>query len=272
MQDLEPYRNYGKEIEEYIRPTSFPLAIKLIKSEEEIPKNAKRPKKDLNLQNFVCQNFKMARSYGWTIAITEEDVVCKLARMVYRWDDISDETAKWGHKFNVGLYSKDLETSKKLNDCLYLLPEKYFGIVISPLTRTKIIPDIIQIYCNPAQAMRFIQGYLYMKGGVMNFAAAGRMGSCHEGVIKPLQTNEPQLIILGNGDRVWGGAEDNEVLFSLPETKLETIIKGLKATHKAGLRYPIPKYMNYTPGFQLQFKKKATRRAGGTIVKDKEES
>jgi uncharacterized protein (DUF169 family) len=268
MEELEAYQEYGNQIEEYIRPATFPLAIKLLKNESEIPEGAKRPKRDLELQNFVCQNFRMVRSYGWTIAITEEDIVCKLARAVYGWDDVSEKTAEWGHKFNIGLYSKDLKTSQKLDECLYTLPEEHIGLVISPLTRTKIIPDIVQIYCTPAQAMRFIQGYLFMKGGVMNFTAAGRIGSCHEGVIKPIQTNEPQLIILGNGDRVWGGAEDNEVLFSIPRNKLGIVMKGLEATHKAGLRYPIPKYMNYTPGFQMKFKKDADGRAGGTLVKE----
>ncbi len=272
MEKLNIYKEYGKKIEKYIRPETFPLAIKLIQNESEIPKTAKRPKRDLKLQNFVCQNFRMARSYGWTIAITEEDIACKLARIVYSWDLISEETAKWGHQFNIGLYSKDFETSKKLDKCLYILPKGYIGLVISPLTRTKIIPDVIQIYCNPAQAMRFIQAYLYMKGGVMSFSAAGRMGSCHEGVIKPFQLKEPQLIILGNGDRVWGGAEDNELLISIPNDKINLVLEGLEATHKAGLRYPIPKYMNYTPGFQLKFKKKAEKRAGGTIVKNNQKN
>ncbi|TXT65689.1 MAG: hypothetical protein BAJALOKI1v1_390009 [Promethearchaeota archaeon] len=268
MEELTQYKVYGEKIEKYIRPGSFPLAIKLIKEEEEIPKEAKRPKKDLKLQNFVCQDFRMARSYGWTIAVTEEDIVCKLARVVYSWDELNETTVNWGHQFNIGLYSKDLQTSQKLDECLYILPKGYLGLVISPLTRTKIEPDVVQVYCNPAQAMRFIQSYLYMKGGVMTFSAAGRIGSCHEGVIKPFLTKEPQLIILGNGDRVWGGAEDNEILFSIPEPKLGFIIEGLESTHKAGLRYPIPKYMNYTPGFQTNFKKTAHHRAGGTILKD----
>ncbi len=270
MNELETYKEYGKKIESYIRPATFPLAVKLIENESEIPPKARKPRKDLELKNFICQNFRMARSYGWTIGLIEEDIVCKLARIIYRWDRITEDTAKWGHQFNIGLYSKDLETAEKLDENLYFLPDNYKGLVISPLTRTKVIPDVIQVYCNPAQAMRFIQGYLYMKGGIMNFSAAGRMGSCHEGVIKPIQTEEPQLIILGNGDRIWGGADDNEVLFSIPETKLETVLEGVEATHKAGLRYPIPKYMNYTPGFQLKFKKKADRRAGGTIVKDED--
>jgi len=56
-------------------------------------------------------------------------------------------------------------------------------------------------------------------------------------------------------------------MFSCPRDRLDALIEGLEATHAAGLRYPIPAYMNYTPGFQESFEKEAMKRAGGTIVK-----
>ena len=202
---LEIYHEFGKKFEEFLRPSTFPIAIKLIKSEDEIPDGCKRPNNDLKIQNFLCQNFKMARTYGWTMAVTEKDCVCRLARMVYGWDTLSEEMVTWGHKFNIGLYSKDLVTSKKLEKHLFLLNNEYMGLVISPLTRTKVEPDVVQIYCLPAQAMRLTQAYLYMEGGILEFTDAGRIGSCHLGVIKTIQTEKPQLILLGNGDRVWGG-------------------------------------------------------------------
>ncbi|MFX0057697.1 MAG: DUF169 domain-containing protein [Candidatus Hodarchaeota archaeon] len=261
------YTEIGLKLEQYLRPSSFPIAIKLIKEEKEIPDGCKRLKKDLKFKNFLCQNFKMVRSYGWTLAITEEDCVCKLARGVYGWDTITEDSLNLLNQFSVGLYTKDVETAERWYKNLYLLNNEFLGLVISPLTKTKIKPDIVQIYCNPAQAMRLIQSYLYLKGGIFQFTAAGRAGSCHDGVIKTFLTDEPQLVILGNGDRVWGGAEDSEVMFSIPNSKLESIIEGLEATHKGGLRYPIPKYMNYTPGFQTEFMNKALERAGSTIVK-----
>ncbi|MFX1463909.1 MAG: DUF169 domain-containing protein [Promethearchaeota archaeon] len=267
-ENLKIYKNYGKKFEEFLRPSSFPIAIKLVKNESDIPSEYKRPKSDLNIQTFICQTFKMVRSYGWTMAMTEEDCVCKFARGIYGWDLITEESKSFANQFSVGLYAKDLETAKKWQDKVYVQKEKYSGLIISPLTRTKIEPDVVQIYCNPAQAMRLIQSYLYHKGGVLNFTSSGRGASCHEGVIKTLQTDEPQLVILGNGDRVWGGAEDSEVMFSIPKSKLEIVIDGLEKTHKAGLRYPIPKYMNYNPGFQTSFEKRAKGKAGGTIVKE----
>jgi len=268
IDNLNKFQDLGKEFEKYLRPSTFPIAIKLIKDTSEIPNGCKQPNIDLKLQNFICQNFKMARTYGWTIAITSDDCVCKVARTVYNWDPVNEETIEFGNKFSIGLYSKNMEIAQEWSKHLRFLPEEYIGIIISPLTRTKIIPDIVQIYCNPAQATRLVQSYLFIEGGIMEFSSSGRAGSCHEGVIKTFQTDKPQLVILGNGDRVWGGVEDDEVMFSIPKNKLEMIVEGLKSTHQGGLRYPIPKYMNYKPGFQNLFKSKAINRAGGTLVKD----
>ena len=264
---LDRYRKYGERIETLIRPATFPLAVKLIKSETELLPEYKRPSRDMALQNFVCQNFKMVRSYGWTIAITEVDINCKLARAVYGWDILRAEEKEWAEAFNVGLYARDSATENKFEQHLCSLDDEFAGLIISPLTRTKIVPDIVLVYCLPAQAMRFVQGYLFMEGGVLEFSAAGRVGSCHEGVIKTIKTNKPQYVTLGNGDRIWGGAQDYEVMFSCPREKLDILMEGLEKTHTAGLRYPIPQYMNYSPGFQALFEKEAIDRAGGTIEK-----
>lgn len=266
-QELSRYQKMGQKIEEMIRPSTFPLAIKMVKSETEIQFRYKSPLKDLKLQNFVCQNFKMSRSYGWTMLLTEKDINCGFARSVYGWEPISDQAEDSAHSFTIGLYAKDLATAKEMEKHIYRLNNDFYGMVISPLVRTKVKPDVVLIYCLPAQAMRLVQGYLYCEGGVFETTAAGRMGSCHEGVVKSILTNRPQLVILGNGDRIWGGAQDSEVMFSCPHDQLDVLMEGLETTHAAGLRYPIPSYMNYTPGFQESFEKEAIRRAGGTFIK-----
>jgi len=268
MKELEIYQQCGKKIEEYLRPASFPLAIKLMKAEDEIPAGAKNPSANLKVQNFICQNLKIARNFGWTIAVRESDCSCKIARSVYGWDPLTPEARQFANDFAIGLYAKDAATASQWFDALHYVRGKCAGILISPLVRTKIIPDVIQIYGLPAQIMRLVQSYLFMVGGTMAFTSLGRAGSCHEGIIKTINEDLPQVVLLGNGDRVWGGADDTEILFSIPASKLELIVNGLEQTHNAGLRYPIPKYMNYAPGFQAKFAQKVIARSGGTLVKD----
>ena len=265
--EIERYHQIGKELERYIRPATFPLAVKIVRKESEIDFPHKRPTVDLHLQNFVCQNFKISRTYGWTMVVTEKDICCKIARMIYGWDAADDTSVDEMNRFSIGLYAKDQATNNKFGKHQYALNEEFYGLAISPLSRSKIIPDVVLVYCLPAQAMRFIQGYLYMEGGVLEFTAAGRVGSCHEGIIKTIVTEKPQIVMLGNGDRVWGGAQDGEVMFACPADKLDILMEGLETTHKAGLRYPVPAYMNYSPGFQESFESRAIDRAGGTIAR-----
>ena len=70
------------------------------------------------------------------MAVTEEDINCKLARRIYGWDTPTEDDAKWGSDFSVGLYSKDAETAAKFEQNLYPLNSEHTGLIISPLSRT----------------------------------------------------------------------------------------------------------------------------------------
>jgi uncharacterized protein (DUF169 family) len=209
----------------------------------------------------------MARRYGWTIKVLPEDCSCLIARGVYRWDQADASDASGLLDFSLGLYASSVENEKRFVESLQPLEQAAKGVVISPLERTKIEPDVVLIYGNAAQMMRLIQSYLYVKGGVLNFSATGRAGSCSDGIVKAFMNQEPRLVILGNGDRVWAMAQDDELLFALPSSQLDDLLEGLETTHKAGLRYPVPSYMNFAPGFQAEFEQRALQRSGTTLVK-----
>jgi hypothetical protein len=68
-EDLQYFRDMGVKFEKFLRVPTFPIAIKLIRSKEEIPNGSKRPVKDLGFKTAVCQNFRQVRAYGWTIAL-----------------------------------------------------------------------------------------------------------------------------------------------------------------------------------------------------------
>ena len=93
--EFKRFQEIGKEFEKFLRLSTFPIAIKLIKNKSEIPEGSKQSHIDLKLQNFICQNFKMARTYGWTITVTSDDCACKVARVVYNWDPITEETIEF---------------------------------------------------------------------------------------------------------------------------------------------------------------------------------
>jgi len=128
-----------------------------------------------------------------------------------------------------------------------LEPGKCKGLIVSPLTRTKIVPDVILIYGNPAQMMRLIQGAMYKEGKRVKSELAGVAASCTSGILRAFNTGEYQVVLPGNGDRVFAVTYDNEMLFAVPAARASEIIEGMKGQRFA--RYPIPTTLSMPPNF-----------------------
>ncbi|MBK5101786.1 MAG: DUF169 domain-containing protein, partial [Desulfobacteraceae bacterium] len=126
-------------------------------------------------------------------------------------------------------------------------------VVYSPLEKTKVAPDVILTYVNPAQLMRLIHGATHGSGKPIESSFSGRAGSCTEGVIGAYLDNAVKVVVPGNGDRVWAGCQDHEMVMAIPGPRLSEVVQGLEKTHERGIRYPIPTYLRYTPevGFSL---------------------
>jgi uncharacterized protein (DUF169 family) len=128
-----------------------------------------------------------------------------------------------------------------------LKPNQCEAVVYSPLEWTKIEPDVILIYLNPAQLMRCFHGSTQRTGQPIISSFSGRAASCSEGVLGAYLDQLPKVVIPGNGDRVWATAQDHEVAYALPGSHLKDLVEGLAKTHERGIRYPIPSFLRYQP-------------------------
>jgi len=70
---MNVFNEYGRRIEKEIRPKSYPIAAKMLEKEQDIPIEAKRPKRDYGSCMSTCQCFAQSRMYGDTIAQLFED-------------------------------------------------------------------------------------------------------------------------------------------------------------------------------------------------------
>jgi uncharacterized protein (DUF169 family) len=189
----------------------------------------------------------MARRYGWTVAFTGEDVGCGIAAHTYGWERVTDERGAviFATRMN---YAADEDAARQLLRgflCLDMGDDP--AVVYSPLERTRVAPDIVLLYVNPAQLMRLIHGVTHKTGRPMESSFSGRAASCTEGVIGALLHDSPKVVVPGNGDRVWAGCQDHEMVMAIPAGHLEDMVEGLERTHEQGVRYPIPTYLRYQP-------------------------
>jgi uncharacterized protein (DUF169 family) len=61
---------------------------------------------------------------------------------------------------------------------------------------------------------------------------------CSDQLVAPIRTDEPQAILPCNGDRIFAGAQDEEMAFTTPWGKVGQLIEGLEGTHKGGFATP----------------------------------
>lgn len=126
--------NIGKALEEILRPQTYPLAVELAKDESEFPEGTRRPEEKLAL----CQALTLCRGYGWTMGITKEDSGCPAVNIAYGWSKIVDESVVAQFFLGAGYTSDEAGAKRIVDDWDRLKPGKCGGVVVSPLTRTKI--------------------------------------------------------------------------------------------------------------------------------------
>lgn len=240
-------KSFTREIETHIRPATFPVAVKLLTVEQALPEKAKRPQRDMKIQIATCQAIAMARRYGWSIALGEEDLNCPLTKTAFGFAPLTKHYSE-GH-LACGMYVETLEAGARSEAATDTLPQgKYKHLVVAPAARAEFAPDALIIYGNAAQVMRLVTGALWKRGGALTDSFTGRV-DCSDEVIRTMLSGDYQVILPCYGDRVFAHTEDAEMAFSLPGAKMAELVAGLEGTHKGGIRYPIPGFLRYAPQF-----------------------
>ena len=76
MTKFARFHEYGRELEKRMRLQTFPLAVKLLEKESDIPEDAQRPMRDFGYHLATCQSFGISRREGRVIAMTFMDMWC----------------------------------------------------------------------------------------------------------------------------------------------------------------------------------------------------
>ncbi|CAM5796849.1 MULTISPECIES: DUF169 domain-containing protein [Brevibacillus] len=243
-------------IQSFIRPDTFPVGIKIVKSQSELPAKAKRPSQDLGYLITICQAVSFSRRYGWTIAMNGADLSCPIAQVAFGYEEQLPFYSE-GH-LACGMYTDSLEAGAKSEQDVPKLSREESGYYVSfPLERAPFDPDVVVIYGNSAQVMRLVAGMLYKRGGSIPSTFSSR-ADCADIAIKPLQTGEPQVIVPCYGDRLFAQTQDHEMAFSFHFRDAAELVEGLEGTNRGGIRYPIPTYLRYQAEFPPTYQKLAS--------------
>jgi len=243
---MKKWHELGKKLRRFINPETFPVAVRFLAHESEIPKGVKTPSKDLKVKIAHCQAAAITRKYGWTLAMTPYDLGCAISGHTYGWKLANkDKAVGFLTRMN---YAADSTAALNILESLKTLKSgQCEAVVYSPLEWTKVEPDVVLIYLNPAQLMRCLHGSTWHTGKPITCSLSGRAASCTEGVLGAFLDQAPKVVVPGNGDRVWAATQDHEMVYASPASHLEALVQGLAKTHEKGIRYPIPTFLRYQP-------------------------
>lgn len=71
-------KKVSEAIDNHIKPTTSPIAIKMLENLDDVPEKARFPLKDFGKRFSLCRVWNMSRRFGWTICCTSRDMQCSL--------------------------------------------------------------------------------------------------------------------------------------------------------------------------------------------------
>ena len=266
---LSKYNEYGKRIVKHIWPSSHPLAVKMLEDRDEVPEGAKRPTVDYGKCLSTCQVFSLSRKYGECVAQLFEDMWCPEPVIGFGLAEPPQYFLDGNNRYPDGVASLEAGANWA-REFPRLETGKYVGIVSAPLTTASFEPDVAVIYCNSAQLTRLLLGIAYNDGRDVATVLGGH-AACVYAVVPTLLTGKCQAAAPCRGDRGRAGAQDDELIFSVPKERIEDLAFGLeqKGTGSLPTGFSMAPEYDLSPSYAEMARQMGQKRADGSEIKGK---
>jgi len=228
------FNTYGTDLERLMLLRTSPIAIRMLKSEAEIPQGAVRPKKDRGEHLAMCQAFATARRQGTTLAMFLEDHWCFEPIISY---GLVEPPQDYLEGSAVAFFVADKEAAaKQAREAARIPPGKFKGMVIGPLKTANYAPDLTMIYCNTGQLRHLLLSLRYQHGYQVT-STLDPIGSCVHSVVPSLLTGECRVTVPDPGDYERAMAGEDEMILTVPTSRLKELMDGIYHFENANRGY-----------------------------------
>ena len=236
MADLKVLHDYAEELERKLRLKTFPIAIKLLESEKDIPEGVIRPKIDTGQHMALCVGFMKARRDGQALAMLKQDMWCFDPVVGLGMAEPPEFFLEGRNRFPASISS--LEAGKNWSQAFPRLKTgKYIGIMMAPLKKANFQPDLVVIYCDVAQLTQLLMAAGWKEGRDVTCRMSGS-STCVYATIPAMQRGEYQVTSPCAGDVRHAMAQDDEIIFTIPIKKMDDLMAGLRYLEKQGTTLP----------------------------------
>lgn len=228
------FNRYGADLEQMLDLRTYPIAIKMLRSEAEIPEGAVRPKRDRGEHYAVCQVFSLARRQGMTVAMFLEDHWCFVPIISY---GLVEPPEDYLEGFAKSFFLADKEVAaQRAQEVMRLPVGEYPGMVIGPLKDADFEPDVVIIYCTPAQLRHLLISLRYPHGTQVT-STLDPWDSCVRSILPSFLNGEPAVSLPDPGDFERAGAGEDEIVLTVPTRMLQELMDGVYHFEEIGKGY-----------------------------------
>ena len=223
MTNLEKNQKYCEVIEGKINLDAKPVAMKLLKTEDDLPEG-------YDLIDEKIRHCEMVRkaSLGNKFYSTLEQQMCLGGAGAIGFRDMPPKLANGEKYFSLGRF-QDLETAKKLTGKLSIIEEEHWGIIYAPLDEADFEADIIEIITEPVGGMILAQSIVYKTGEKITPSFAGIQSLCGDAFANPYLSEGINFTLGCDGSRKAADIKDNEMAVGISSAKIEEVISGLQS-------------------------------------------
>jgi uncharacterized protein (DUF169 family) len=250
---IQEYNQYGEKLERLLLLRYSPIALKVLHEGDPAPEETVRPFRDKGEHIAMCQAFAKVRRDRQALTMTKEDHWCVWPLVSYRMAPVLEEDYEnLGSKFFVKDPKKGVEYFRK--DYPFINDKNVVGFSIAPLRSCTFIPDIVTIYCRPAQ-IRTLQMAVKFYSGEMLDVRLDPVDSCVHSTIPVLNGQNYNITFPDPGEYERALTDEDEVMFTMRSEKLPEVVDGVDFICKTGFGYkelsmamtadfPRPKFYN----------------------------
>jgi uncharacterized protein (DUF169 family) len=237
MEELDALHEFGRELEKRIRLQTFPLAVKVLRRENEIPPDAFRPMRDCGYHLATCQGFALSRREGKCVAQTKEDMWCPESVIGLGLAEPPPFFLEGHHRFPQS--AESLEAGRVwAREFPRFEPGECAGVLSAPLTETNFIPDVVVIYCDAHQLGTLLLAASNKTGHEVTCTVSSK-GACAYSIVAPMKSAGYQVTAPCPGDRRYAMAQRDELIFSLHRGKLLELLTSLRYLDQYAYRLPL---------------------------------
>ena len=237
MVNLVQMHDEARELERLLRLQSLPLALRMLKSEDEIPEEAQRPVKDMGFHLNFCQALSLSRRNGITIAQGIEDMWCFEPVVGLGFAKPPKRFLDGYNRYPASASSREAGATWARN-----MPRfeygAYCGVLTAPLEKAGFEPDIFIVYGAPAKMTQIMLAKNWLDGRDISPILSSH-AACVYYVVPPMKEKKWQISLPCGGDLRRAASEDYNMVFSAPLEMLGDLLAGLRAMKEGGFGLPL---------------------------------